>query len=872
MTAAAPKQWLCIHGHFYQPPRENPWLEAIEPQPSAHPYRDWNARITAECYRPNSAARVIDHDQQIIAIVDNYQRMSFNVGPTLMAWLEVHAPDVHRAVVDADRASLDRFGRGSAMAQAYNHMIMPLASPRDRATQVRWGIADFVHRFGRRPEGMWLPECAADTPSLEALAAEGIAFTVLAPHQARAWRPPGGAWRTSPVDPGRPYRCALPSGRSIDLFFYDGATAQAVAFERLLVDGHQIVARMTARGPLEDGGAPLCHIATDGETYGHHHRYGDMALAWAFSQVERGWNGTRLTNYAALRVAAPATWEVQLAEETSWSCAHGVARWRDNCGCNGGKPGWSQRWRRPLRDALDWLRGQAAGALDGVGRVLLRDPWAARDAYIGVILARTAAARDQFLAEHASYPLGPADRVRALSLMEMARHAMLMYTSCGWFFDDLSGIETVQCMQYAARAAELLEELGGAPVEAALVERLALATSNLPDEGDGRRVWAQRVVPARVAPARVCAHVAVDALVDPGGGPSAALGGAAKAGSSVFGYDVEFGELVIRRSGRARVVAGTVSVRSQLTEAQTLRCFAALHLGEQHVTGGLCEVRDPAAWARFVDELQAAFETADVFAAQRVLERQFPATGADGAGRPGALASDEGGGPGDANGGAGRARGAGPAGAPGSAPAAPGSAPERLDLSALLPGTREGVIAGVLAEAIAAAERALGGAYDDRAPLVRWLVAHALPVPEVLHAIAKAALRRRVLGNLRAAEPSFAALREHLAEAARVRVNLDTPEIALAASEALHRVLEGVVSSSGELDGSALESASRAAEVAARMRSGVDLWASQNATYRLLARLPELRRAAGAGDATAARTAEDLQRLARALRLVVPRG
>jgi alpha-amylase/alpha-mannosidase (GH57 family) len=479
-------KWVCIHGHFYQPPRENPWLEAIEPQPSAHPYRDWNERITAECYRPNMAARVVDNNNQIIRIVDNYQRMSFNVGPTLMSWLELHAPDVHNALVEADAASQLRFsGHGSAMAQAYNHMIMPLASPRDRATQVRWGIADFRKRFGRSPEGMWLPECAVDTASLEALAAEGIAFTVLAPHQARAWRPPNGEWRTNPVDPGRAYKYALPSGRTIDLFFYDGAVAQAVAFERLLADGHKIIERMTHRGHAEGDAPTLCHIATDGETYGHHHRYGDMALAWALSQVEEGWQGTRLTNYGEFRAKVPATWEVQLVENSSWSCAHGVERWREDCGCNSGnKPGWNQRWRRPLRDAFDFLRDQVAGALDTVGALLFRDPWAARDAYIEVLLG-TSVARDQFLAKHAAHVLTVEERVRALSVMEMARHAMLMYTSCGWFFDDLSGIETIQCIQYAARVAELLADIGSRRRTRTSSKRAMVA-------GCGRSAWRRR--------------------------------------------------------------------------------------------------------------------------------------------------------------------------------------------------------------------------------------------------------------------------------------------------------------------------------------------------------------------------------------------
>jgi len=820
-------KWVCIHGHFYQPPRENPWLEAVEPQPSAHPYRDWNERITAECYRPNAAARVVDNANQIIQIVDNYQRMSWNVGPTLMSWLEVHAPDVYDALLAADRASIARFGgHGSAMAQAYNHMIMPLASARDRATQVRWGIADFERRFGRAPEGLWLPECAVDTPSLETLAAEGIAFAVLAPHQAKAWRPPGGAWQTQPIDPGRAYRCALPSGRAIDVFFYDGATSRAVAFERLLADGHQILARMTHRGLVEGGGPTLCHIATDGETYGHHHRYGDMALAWTLAQVEQGRDGTRLTNYAEFRARVPATWEVTIAEHTSWSCVHGTARWRDDCGCHsGGQPGWSQKWRRPLRDTFDWLRDQAAAALDNVGRLLFRDPWAARDAYIAVLLkgtsARTSdhtparpplrapAARDRFLSTHALYELDADERVRALSLMEMARHAMLMYTSCGWFFDDLSGIETVQCMRYASRVAELLDDVGGAPIEPELIDRLSAATSNLAEEGDGRRVWTRHVQPARVDATKICAHVAVHTLVEPD----------AVGSLDVYGYHVDFVDRIERRSGRTRMTAGIVRVRSQLTEIATALCFAGLHLGEQHVTGGVRPPPPAAEWARIVDELTGSFRTADVFAAHRAIDRHFPGG--------------------------------------------------ELSLSSLLPDSRERVLGAVLGEALAAAEAALAAAYDQHVPLIRWLVAHELPVPEVLHAIAEATLRRRVLGNLRATQPSFPELRDHTREAADVKVSLDTPEIALAASEGLRRLIDQVAAPDGTLDVAALETIARATEVATRMRSEVDLWFAQNATWRLLDRLPDLRRRANAGDETSVHAAANLERLARALRFAV---
>ncbi|HEY5928116.1 MAG TPA: DUF3536 domain-containing protein [Kofleriaceae bacterium] len=809
------EKWVCIHGHFYQPPRENPWLEAIEPQPSAHPYRDWNERITAECYRPNTAARVVDGQGHIIQIVDNYQRMSFNVGPTLMSWLEKCAPDVHTALVDADRASVKRFsGHGSAMAQAFNHMIMPLASARDKATQVKWGIADFKRRFGRAPEGMWLPECAVDTPSLEALAAEGIAFTVLAPHQAKAWRPPGGEWRKTGVDPGRAYKYKLPSGKSIDLFFYDGATSQAVAFERLLVDGHQIIARMTNRGAIEGGGPTLCHIATDGETYGHHHRYGDMALAWALSQVEQGWNGTRLTNYGEYRAKVPATWEVQLVENSSWSCAHGVSRWREDCGCNsGGKPGWNQKWRKPLRDSLDWLREQAYTTIEQVGGQLFKDPWAARDAYIDVLLDGDEA-RERFLAAHGKERLTGADRVRALSLMEMARHAMLMYTSCGWFFDDLSGIETVQCLQYAARVAELIAAVRDISVESELVDRLAVGRSNLADEGDGRRVWQQRVRPARIDPLKVCAHVAVHALVEPG---------AADQAVAVEGFHVEFEDRVERRSGRARMVAATVRVKSTLTEEATALCFAGLHLGEQHVTGGVRPPPSPDEWTATLKELRDSLETGDVFAAQRAIDRHFPGA--------------------------------------------------HLSLGSLLPGSRERVLAAVLGDAIREVGDQIRDSYEQHAPLIRWLVAHELPVPESLHTVAELALRNRVLSNLRADHASFQALREQIAEAAEVRVSLDTPEIALAASEGLRRLIDRVAANAGGpagLDPTALDIVARAADVAARMRSSVDLWFAQNATWRLLERLPELRKLGKAGDTQALQALVDLERLARTLHLAVP--
>jgi alpha-amylase/alpha-mannosidase (GH57 family) len=352
-----PQQSITIHGHFYQPPRENPWLEAVETQDSAFPWHDWDARITAECYEPNATARVLDAHERILRIVNNYAAISFNFGATLLSWLESCAPDTYAAILEADRISRDRYsGHGCALAQAYNHIILPLASDRDKTTQVRWGVCDFEHRFGRKPEGMWLPETAVDVASLEALAAAGIAFTILEPHQAAGCRPLGSdEWQPvqNAIDPTMPYLCRLPSGRALTIFFYDGPISRAVAFERLLARGENLAHRLAGAFSDARTHSQLVNIATDGETYGHHHRFGEMALAYALQVIEEQ-QLARLTNYGEHLEAHPPTHEVEIVESTSWSCAHGVERWRSDCGCNtGASAGWNQQWRAPLRDALN---------------------------------------------------------------------------------------------------------------------------------------------------------------------------------------------------------------------------------------------------------------------------------------------------------------------------------------------------------------------------------------------------------------------------------------------------------------------------------------------------------------------------------------
>lgn len=499
---------VCIHAHFYQPPRENPWLEEVEPEPSASPYHDWNERITAECYAPNGAARITDSDGRIGSIRNNYASISFNFGPTLLAWMELKAPASYAAILEADSESMERFdGHGSALAQPYNHMIMPLATARDRRTQVEWGVADFRHRFGRDPEGMWLPETAVDLDTLEDLADSGIRFTVLAPHQAARVRPRGGEWQDAgPEGPNTTvaYRQILPSGREMALFFYDGPTSRAVAFEKLLDDGGTLAARLLETvGARDDGGAGLVHIATDGETYGHHHGHGDMALAVALGRIERE-PGVRLSNYALYLAEHPPEHDVQICEDTAWSCAHGVERWRSDCGCStGGEADWNQAWRAPLRDSLDGLSDDLARVFEEKGRAVLDDPWAARDAYIEVVLGSDAD-REAFL-DAWSTRGGDEDHALALRLLEMQRCAMLMFTSCGWFFNDLAGIETRQILLYAARALDLADSVGATDVREPFLTLLSEARGNGPDARSGREVLLEESRVASVSAADIAA-------------------------------------------------------------------------------------------------------------------------------------------------------------------------------------------------------------------------------------------------------------------------------------------------------------------------------------------------------------------------------
>jgi alpha-amylase/alpha-mannosidase (GH57 family) len=579
---------VCIHGHFYQPPRENPWLGEIEIQESAAPWHDWNERVAAECYGPNGAARILDDEGWIRSIVNNYSRISFNFGPTLLSWMERKRPDIYEAVLRADGLGTARFsGHGPALAQVYNHMILPLADRRDKETQVIWGMEDFRARFGRDPEGMWLAETAVDTETLEVLAENGIAFTILAPRQAAAVRPAGAdAWAGitgERVDVFRPYRCPLPSGKSMVLFFYHGGIAQQVAFGETLRNGSAFASMLLDTILASSAESPLLSVATDGETFGHHHKYGDMALAYCLDRLERS-GRVNLTIYGEYLEKHPPADEVRIVENSSWSCAHGVERWRSDCGCSAhSRPGWGQGWRKPLREALDGLRDTLSPLFGEEGASVLPDPYGARNRYISVLSGRNGGKVREFLEGEAGRSLSGEELCRSVSLLEMERNLMLMYTSCGWFFDELSGIETLQVMAYAARALELGERLFPArDFRTPFRRKLAEAQSNIAEFRDGRRIFDIFVEPLRADLLRAGAHFAVSCLFVPGEEKACSPERCAFSSYRISGCSLERKE-----SGNNRYALGYLRIMSEATFEEDDLFVAALYRGGRDVLCGV---------------------------------------------------------------------------------------------------------------------------------------------------------------------------------------------------------------------------------------------------------------------------------------------
>ena len=767
-------RYVCVHGHFYQPPRENPSLEAIELQDSAYPYHDWNERVTAECYAPNAIARLLDDKQRIVQLVNNYAQISFNFGPTLLLWMEQKVPHVLSAIVQADKMSQERFaGHGSAIAQVYNHMILPLAHPRDKETQVIWGIRDFVHRFGRQPEGMWLPETAVDTPTLEVLAAQGIRFTILAPRQAkRVRRMSGRNWKDMTgdrIDPSRAYQVKLPSKKSINVFFYDGPISQAVAFEGLLDDGKRFADRLLSGFSDQRDWPQLCHIATDGESYGHHHHYGEMALSYALHSIETG-GQAKLINYGQFLEMHPPEVLAEIVENTSWSCIHGVERWRSNCGCNsGGHAGWNQEWRAPLREALDWLRDAVAPKFEEQAKALLKDPWAARNDYIDVILDRSEDSVNRFFARHAVHELDQPSRVRALKLLEMQRNAMLMYTSCGWFFDELSGIETVQVIQYAGRAIQLAREvMQGDDLEAQFCEKLREAKSNLPEHGDGEQIYKKWVVPAEVTMDKVVGHYAVSSLFE-----------SYADRTKIYCYGVDRLEHTIETEGRVRLGLGRVHVQSDITRDETTLSFGVIHLGDHHITGGVRESQDEKVFHQLRENLGAAFARADMTEVIRILDEEFSKS--------------------------------------------------RFSLSSLFRDEQRRIVSLILKDTMNSIGASFRSVYENQATLMRFLTGLGVPVPPALSSAATIALNTELQQALQRPEIDSAAVHALVREAAANHIALDDTTIEYTMRKRLEEQAASLAQKPNDLN--TLKRLHSMLDIAAALPRPVTLWEVQNLCF-----------------------------------------
>lgn len=609
-------KFVCVHGHFYQPPRENPWLELIEMQDSARPFHDWNERVTFECYEPNTASRIME-DSRIIEIVNNYKNISFNFGPTLLSWLEKYKPEVYKAIQQADHESLERNeGHGAAIAQAYNHMIMPLANARDKETQVIWGIRDFEYRFGRKPEGMWLPETAVDTESLEYLAKHGIKFTILAPGQASEFRKIGSEDWTKlngqSIDPKTPYHCNLPSGRSIVLFFYDGPVSHDLAFNGLLENGKAFADRLMGIFDNKSTGPQLAHVATDGESYGHHHKHGDMALAFCMHHIDQ-YKQADVINYARFLSWHEPQYEVSIRENTSWSCAHGIERWRSNCGCNATQdPKITQEWRGPLRNALDWLRDEAAALYEKEMLFFSDDPWQARNEYIHLVLDRSAVNKERFFSNNFKRNLSSEERIKVIKLLEMQRHSMLMYTSCGWFFNDIAGIETLQIIQYAARVIQLGEQIAKLELETGFLKILEQAKGNTKELPEGRTIYEKEIRPKIIDLKRVAGHFAVVSLYSDQ--PDS---------SSIGAYQIDRLHSKEYQAGRHKITGGIVKVRSMITEEEKEFAFTTLNLGSYNILGGVCNAFELQNFDAAFNEIKTAHSKNNINGIIEVLNKHF---------------------------------------------------------------------------------------------------------------------------------------------------------------------------------------------------------------------------------------------------------
>ncbi len=625
--------YLCIHAHFYQPPRENPWLEEVEFQESSAPHHDWNERIYYQCYLPNAMARVLDDKGRILDIVNNYEQISFNFGPTLLGWIRDKHPVTYQHIQSGDQISaLNHGGHGNAIAQVYNHMIMPLANHRDKVTQVRWGMADFRFHFGRTAESIWLSETACNEETLEVLIEEGIKYIILEPNQAQAYRALNGQsqknhdakWHdvsSGSIDPKFSYRAFSQKNHEkfIDIFFYDGPISKQAGFGDLAYEANLFADRLLSANADNLHDPQLIHIATDGETYGHHKAFGERALAYLVHGLAQK-KGFQLTNYGEYLEKFPPRFEVKLKDDssggTSWSCAHGVLRWKDHCGCRGDGPfEWTQHWRKPLREALDWLRDELAQIFESFGSRYLHQIWDARNDYIEIIINRSEDNIQKVLNRHAKQPLERPDVITVLKLLESQRHAMLMYTSCGWFFSELSGLESVLILKFASRAIQLAEEVSGLHLEEAFLKKIAHAKSNMAQFKDGRGVYEQLVIPSKLDPKHILSNYAIHTILDPEKPIHGNLTLYCYELRSLFEWKQSIHGMML--------CLGRVNIKSKITLEENDYVYLALHIGVYEFRCYLKPFYEVADMARFERDLFEQADLTDAGTFMRKIETAF---------------------------------------------------------------------------------------------------------------------------------------------------------------------------------------------------------------------------------------------------------
>jgi hypothetical protein len=626
---------------------------------------------------------------------------------------------------------------------------------------------------------MWLPETAADTASLETLAANGIKFTVLAPHQCKHIRPLKGNAEWTPtadasVDTTRPYLVRFPSGASLAVFFYNGPASRAIAFEGLLNSGDNYVGRLKA-GFKDSADPQLVHVATDGESYGHHHKHGEMALAYALRLLEQD-TTVILANYGSFLEQFPPEFECEINDNTSWSCMHGIERWRSNCGCNGGKPGWNQEWRVPLRQALDELRDALTPLTERQAGNLFKDVWAARDAYIQVVLDRSTESTDRFFAAHQAHKLSAAERIRALELMEMQRHAQLMYTSCGWFFDDIAGIETVQVIAYAARVLQLAGQVFGelaAPLEPAFLARMALAHSNVPASGDGEQIYKRCVDTMELHLEQVAAHYAISSVFSSFADET-----------ELYCYHARRISYDIYSSGRGRLALGRAHVASAITGHSQSFSFAVLHFGDQNITAAVKAYTDAdaSAFEAFSADAAGHVQSADFPEVIRLIDRYY----------------------GHAN----------------------------YSLTSLFSDEQRRIIQLILNSTLRDIENSLTTIYQDHATLLHYLSQAALPKPPALTLAAGFAINAGLRRVLEGDPIDQAQMRSLLSLAKADQVPLETATLSYVADKRMKRAMVELQMSSGSLE--TLDRALALARSLAELPFDLNLWQAQNIWYEIL--------------------------------------